>query len=314
MAIWGNWAAAADLVLRPDFRQTPRPFLSDQSLRMDAPNSDWARSGHRRAWRLGLVCLCALAAVGCQAWQPFRYNPPQIGFPPPLPEGNVIIVTAMDRDLVWETVADVVDDYFRIDREERPKVIGGVFTEGRLDTSPRGSSTIFEPWNHDSSTPYERLESTLQSMRRTAMVRVIPHPSGFEIQIEVIKELENVARPETGAVSLANPGALRNDDSLQRVTNPVAGGSQSLGWIPQGRDTALEQEMLAQIQARLGAVVLPPFPAEGFPPEAIPAGPRDHRPAARELLAARRSVAGQGHSTRGECEGHGWLPLRWPAR
>jgi hypothetical protein len=206
-----------------------------------------------------MLCCCALVFAGCGAWQPFRYNPPQLGYPP-LPESNPVLVTSMDRDLVWETVADVVDDYFRIDREERPKLIGDLLTEGRLDTYPRSGSTIFEPWNYDSATPYERLESTLQSIRRTAMVRVIPAQGGFQVEVQVMKELENVSRPETGAVSLANPGALRNDDSLQRVTSPVAGGSQTLGWIPQGRDLALEQEMLAQIQARLGSVALPPVP------------------------------------------------------
>lgn len=233
---------------------------------MDASYRDWARP-RRRAWRLGLACSCALVVCGCQAWQPARYNPPQLGYPP-LAEGNPVLVTSMDRDLVWETVTDVVDDYFRIDREERPKLIGDLLTEGRLDTYPRGGSTIFEPWNYDTANFYERLESTLQSIRRTAMVRVIPAQGGFLVEVQVVKELENVARPETGAVSLANPGALRNDDSLQRVTNPVAGGSQNLGWIDQGRDLALEQEILSQIQARLGSVVLPPFTPEG-----IPAGP-----------------------------------------
>ena len=235
---------------------------------MDAFNRDCARSRRRRAWRLGLACCCALGLAGCQAWQPARYNPPEIGFPPPPPGSNPVLVTSMDRDLVWETVADIVDDYFRIDEEERPKLIGDLLTEGRLKTSPRGASTIFEPWNHDSVTFYERVESTLQSMQRTALVRVIPAEGGFLVEVMVLKELENVSRPESGAVSLANPGALRNDDSLQRVTNPVAGASTTVGWIDKGRDRALEQEILARIQARLGSVALPPFPVEG-----IPAGP-----------------------------------------
>ncbi len=57
--------------------------------------------------------------------------------------------------------------------------------------------------------------------------------------------------PETGAVSLANPQALRNDNSLQRVTNPVGGAQPTIGWIGLGRDTALEQVILAHIQERL---------------------------------------------------------------
>ncbi len=222
-------------------------------------NRNWSRCRYARA--LGALFLCALALGGCRNFAPTRYNPPQFSFGPPPPQGNPVLVTAMDREMVWEGVADVVDDYFKIAREERVKLVGDLLTEGRIDTYPRGGSTIFEPWNGDSATPYERLESTLQSIRRTALVRVIPAPEGFLIEVQVMKELENVPRPETGAVSLSNPVALRNDDSLVRVTSPVAGQQPNIGWIPQGRDMALEQEMLAQMQARLGGVSVPMFPA-----------------------------------------------------
>jgi hypothetical protein len=157
----------------------------------------------------------------------------------------------MDRDFVWDQVVDVVDDYFRVEREERVRLVGDLLTEGRLDTYPRGGSTIFEPWNGDSADLYERWESTLQSIRRTALVRVIPAEAGFLVDVQVTKELEDVPRPETGAVSSTNASALRNDNALRRVTNPLAGPPPTIGWIPQGRDMALEQEILAHIQARL---------------------------------------------------------------
>lgn len=51
------------------------------------------------------------------------------------------------------------------------KSIGDILTEGTLTTYPRTGSTIFEPWNTDSVNPYERLESTLQSIRRKSIVR-----------------------------------------------------------------------------------------------------------------------------------------------
>jgi hypothetical protein len=170
-----------------------------------------------------------------------------------------MVVTSMDRDFVWDQVVDAVDDYFRIEREERVRLVGDMLTEGRLDTYPRGGSTILEPWNHDSPTPYEKLESTLQSIRRRALVRVIPAPAGFLVDVQVFKELEDVAAPETGAVSLANPAALRNDNALQRVTNPVGGAPTTLGWILVGRDAVLEQVILEHIQARVASVG-PPRP------------------------------------------------------
>src|SRR5262249_40397675 len=154
------------------------------------------------------------------------------GFVPPLPPGpNPILVTTMDRDFVWDQVVDVVDDYFRIEHEERPQVVENVLTEGRLDTYPRGASTILEPWNRDSVTLYERWEATLQSLRRRAIVRVTPVQAGFEVEVQVFKELEDVARPESGAITTANPQTLRNDDALQRLTNTVVRPEPTRGWI-----------------------------------------------------------------------------------
>ncbi|MEX0678054.1 MAG: hypothetical protein WD063_13315 [Pirellulales bacterium] len=204
--------------------------------------------------------VCSLALLGCQAWQPARYTPPEFGFGPPLvsPESNPLLVTSMDRDFVWEQVVDVVDDYFRIEHEERVRLVGDLLTEGVLQTYPRTASTIFEPWNQDSVTPYERWQATLQSMRRRAIVRVIPAEGGFLVDVQVYKELEDVPRPESGAVSLANAETLRNDDALVRLTNPLGGQEPTVGWLALGRDTALEQVILAGIQARAGGMMTSP--------------------------------------------------------
>jgi hypothetical protein len=41
-----------------------------------------------------------------------------------------------------DPAVDAVDDYFRIEREERVRLIGGVLTEGRIDTFPITGSTV----------------------------------------------------------------------------------------------------------------------------------------------------------------------------
>jgi hypothetical protein len=197
------------------------------------------------------VALAVLMLAGCRAWTPASYVPPEVAFGPAPQMPNPVQITNVDRDYVWDQVVDVVDDYFRVYKEERVRLVGDLLTEGLLTTYPRGGSTIFEPWNKDSVNSYERLESTLQSIRRIAQVRVIPNEAGFLVDVQVSKELEDVPSPETGAVSLANPQALRNDNSLQRVTNPVGGAQPTIGWIGLGRDTALEQVILAHIQERL---------------------------------------------------------------
>jgi hypothetical protein len=215
-------------------------------------------------WRLAVRC-CALAGLGlalggCNAWQPATYAPPEMAFGAPqiAPQTSPLLVTSMDSDFVWDQIADVVDDYFRIEHEERVKVVGDLLTEGRLDTYPRTASTIFEPWNRDSVTPYERWEATLQSMRRQATVFVMPAQGGFVVDVQVYKFLEDMPRPESGALSLANAETLRNDDALIRLTNPVGGKEPTTGWIRLGRDAALEQVILAHIQARTGGIVTSP--------------------------------------------------------
>jgi len=142
---------------------------------------------------------------------------------------------------------DVVDDYFAIEREEPVRLIGNTPTEGRLDTFPKVGATIFEPWLHDSANSSERIESTLQSIRRRAVVRVIPAEQGYWVDVAVYKELEDVVQPER---STAGAATFRYDDTLTRVATAVGEQEVSEGWIPQGRDTALEQRIIAQLQAR----------------------------------------------------------------
>jgi hypothetical protein len=198
--------------------------------------------------RIAALCLLlpALAAPGCVNWVASRLPPTTVA-PMAVPV-NSIMVPVLNQDQVWEQVVDVVDDFFKIQREERVRLIDNILTEGRIDTYPRTGSTFFEPWNTDSVTPYERLESTLQSIRRQAVLRVIPTAGGYQIEVLVTKELEDVARPESVTLSAGN---LRNDNSVQRYATPArVSGPATIGWIPLGRDYALEQEILAQIQAR----------------------------------------------------------------
>jgi hypothetical protein len=161
-----------------------------------------------------------------------------------------VLVPVLDRDLVWNHVVDVVDDYFKVAREQRVRQEGDVLFEGQLETFPRTSPTVFEPWNPDAVTTQDRWENTLQSIRRQAFLRVIPAAEGFIVEATVNKELEDVERPEIAGVSGAS---LRNDNSVERFSSPQSGRRRTLGWIGQGRDVLLEQRILSDIQSRLGA-------------------------------------------------------------
>lgn len=167
--------------------------------------------------------------------------------PQPAALPNPLFVPGHNLDCVWDTTVDVVDDYFRIQQEERVRAVAGEYVEGRIDTIPTPGATIFEPWHGDSANLHERVESTLQTIRRYAEVRVIPDPRGLWIDVIVFKELEDLAVPESAT---AGGATFRYDTSLTRVVDPIGGQELNRGWIPLGRDYALEQRMIGQLQAR----------------------------------------------------------------
>ncbi len=196
---------------------------------------------------------------------------------------NPVVVPAPDRDIAWDQIVDVVDDYFKIVREERVKVTGDIVTEGQIDTFPNTGATLLEPWREDSVGFYQRLESTLQSIRRRAYVRVIPDAEGFLVDVAVFKELEDVPRPQDAtagaAVFTIDNGIDRNTEQEpfigRQIGDPVravANPRLTAGWIGIGRDAQLEQVMLARIQERLtrGPILVQPRPAAITPAQSVP--------------------------------------------
>jgi hypothetical protein len=189
-----------------------------------------------------LVIVCTSALAGCH----WIHGPK--GSSLPLAPENPFFVPVSDRDFAWNQIVDSIDDYFKIDRERRVRDIGGALTEGRIDTFPTVGSSILEPWRKDSVGAFERLHASLQSIRRQAVVRVIPHEHGYLIDVQVYKELEDVQQPIHGA---DGSRLERHDGTLIQSRDRVDGGPGTLGWIPLGRDMALEQRIVSQIQSRL---------------------------------------------------------------
>jgi hypothetical protein len=244
----------------------------------------------RRFYLLNALVLLPIALAGCNPFNKFAAArqdvviPPTVAITPPVgsiplgegPGGLVVsptppgavLVPALNRDLVWDQVVDIVDDYFKIEHEERVKLIGNTLIEGRIDTYPITGATLMEPWHGDSVGFYNRLESTLQSIRRRADVRVIPVEQGFLIDVVVMKDLEVVDRPIKASAGAAT---FRYDDSLNRDTEfdpdqnrlpgdparPIGPRAANSGWKYLGRDTDLEQVILGRIAERLGGVAAP---------------------------------------------------------
>lgn len=182
---------------------------------------------------LGLaLCGCAVAPAG-----PLVTLPNPVGMP------------AIDRDFFWDQLVDVVDNYFEIEREQRVRLEGDIVTAGRIDTFPQTGATFLEPTRGDAANAYERLEGTLQSIRRLALVQVTPAAEGYLVEVAVYKELEDVSRPDHATSGSA---IFRHDTTQRNLVEPVGQQPTNAGWIPLGRDAALEQRMLSQLLARLG--------------------------------------------------------------
>lgn len=247
---------------------------------------------HPIAWMLLAILLVAPALM---AQEPIAVPvaAPVIQSSPP----TAVVIPPIDAEIVWKRLVDVVDDFFKIESEQRVVFSDGVPTEGRIDTFPQTGATLFEPWRGDSVGFHERLESTLQSIRRTSTVRLSPDPAGWRIDVEVLKELENLPRPMQATTGGAS---FRNDDSLYRYGSPlptlgeqigeqprpVANPTRNAGWIFVGRDALLERRIVEKTLAALGvpasstqpyylppdAMTAPSTMGSGMPtPRAIPA-------------------------------------------
>lgn len=169
-----------------------------------------------------LACCCALAS-GCAGLRPMQAGP--------------VFVSATNPDGVWERTVDVVHDYFEIARENR---LAGV-----IETEPKVGASLLEPWHQDSQGLENRLESSLQSIRRRGVVNIAPAEGGYLVSVEVYKELEDVPG---GGGSSAGDATFQQANPLRRDLNVVTGQAVQPGWIVLGRDSLLEQHMLASLQ------------------------------------------------------------------
>jgi len=194
--------------------------------------------------RLVFVML-ATSLAGC-GWHPHgSLAGPDLAALPGLQ--NPMLVTVADRDVLWDQVSDTLDNYFTIQREERVRQVGDVLLEGRFETFPVGGATALEPWRKDATHGFERAQSTLQSIRRRATVRVTPTSGGYLIDVAVYKELEDLASPQHATVGRAR---VRHETTLERNDKEPGADIYTLGWIPLGRDVSLEQRILQEIRER----------------------------------------------------------------
>lgn len=154
---------------------------------------------------------------------------------------------------------------YRVDRQD--------YRFGRVTTWPKGSATAAEFWRHEEFTPYQSLEATLNSQRRSIIVMLDPvEPSPepdasatltgrplaplpgtptsnansqtYRLRVEVL--VEEHQRP-TEYLNGSTTGNRMNS-ALREVPAELANrGIAASYWQPTGRDPYMESRIVAQI-------------------------------------------------------------------
>jgi hypothetical protein len=202
------------------------------------------RSKGRAVHAALVVALAAMAGsqAGCTSWLS-TWNVPGVAriFAPSPVLPNPLVVPSADFETVWNKSVAVVNKYFPIASENR--------LARTIRTDIQMSGTLVEPWSSDTATFRDRFEATLQTIRKFAIVHVDPAPTGgYQVKVEVIKELEDLAKPDRQPAGRA---VFYNDFPVNRTREIVGPVPAPLGWIRQGRDPNMEQVILAGIRDAL---------------------------------------------------------------
>ena len=164
---------------------------------------------------------------------------------------NPVPLAEQDPEFLWMQIVDTVDDYFRIKTEQRFRRDSEQWLEGRIETYPEIGATCLEPWRKDALKGFQRWQSSFQTIRRTAFIRVTPMTTGYSMSVEVMKELEDVDRSVSSGEGSA---AVRHDGGVVRSDSQLVGLPITLGWIRQENDTELEQRILREVLGRVTEV------------------------------------------------------------
>ena len=215
------------------------------------------RGASLRTWWLCVCPLLVASLLGCHRFSrdslDFQFAPAP---PPPIevPVSNPAHVGNVDPEFLWRMIVDAVDDHFRIETENPVRRDQYNVLDGALTTYPEISGTSFEPWRRDTSRGFERLHSTRQTSRRTAKVNVSNEPTGYQIEVEVLKEQEDV---DQSLFASAGSSSQRHDGTVVRNDSQVRQTPVTLGWYEIGRDRDLERRIMEGILGRIANVAPP---------------------------------------------------------
>ncbi len=208
----------------------PRGFQTLPRVCPDPPTLPVTQPMPLLSVRLSIVLL--LAAAGCTVLP----GPPLAAIATP-----AVLVPGTITEATWERTVDVLHAFhFSIEKENR--------LDGTIQTGFLTGAGLLEPWHHDSVTLNDRIESSLQPIRRQVVVRLTPGQGGFQVAVEVTKQREDPREP-----SRHSPGAATFPENRPRPRDldVVLEDATPPGWINLGRDPALERVLQTAIVSRL---------------------------------------------------------------
>lgn len=163
-------------------------------------------------------------------------------------------------------------------------------TEALIVAGPTTSGQWLEPWRSDVIGPYQILESSLHTIRRTVSIEVKPLGSAGETATEGVSSPEpaSINVPTDSAPAAGEPGPevyrLRVTVEKSRLAAPNRQATTGIGllgiysprlptveggrgvgdeqWVALGRDGFLEQDLLTQISRNLTPIAAAPEPVE----------------------------------------------------
>jgi hypothetical protein len=196
-------------------------------------------------WRVLMMAGLAVMLGGC-ASGPLHENPLPFRVERAVSHENPLYIPQgeMAYARVFEKILDILSDYFTIAYANR--------YEGRIETLPGIAPGIEQPWKPGSPDLYQRLLAFCQTIRHRAIVQITLAPDGgYFINVQVLKELEDLPRPTRVT---AGDAAFRSDPTVQRQFEVLVPEFYEANWIPIGRDCKLEQCILDRL-SRLDVTV-----------------------------------------------------------
>lgn len=195
------------------------------------------------------LMVCCAGAAGCRSGAPAAYrSSATISVDAQSPSGEVL----------WEGIKDTLrGDHFTLDQVDRR---GGVIT-----TRPELSRHFFEFWRRDARTFSDKLEASINPIRRWIEVRFDASGETGETALAVVVHKQRLSSPDrmfnsSGAAYQFFSETLPSTTGAPRVT------AADERWLDLGRDAALEDYFLRKFE-KLASAAGAPAAAQAPPAE-----------------------------------------------